>query len=791
MNNNADLSDVKTAITNGQQRAANVKYRNIVNGYQAALQVVDDVVLKNYIGNLTKMPVVPLSKDILENNIKNNVLFFKITEMVYEKEEFATYKFASVFNSLATTESAVFVIIDSDGIKTDFYMGVRSLDSERTTSSLRDTVENAMKGQFPGIKTTDYTIEEMESILEKIQANSISSVSCVANSKAHTIESNKNFVQGLEKLVLSMQGEKYTGIIIANGTTSDQLRELRKGYESVYTQMSPFATTQVNYMGNKTVNYTFTETEGKSRSTSHTTNSSESETETTSSGSSITNGESKESVAGKTLKGISSAASIIGAALGPLTGGMSLAVGGVVAGGVGLLGNAVQKTVSNSTTVNESISHSIAKVSGVSDGITEGVNYGTSKSEGYTNGMSEGMTLTLHDKSVETMLERIDKQLKRIDEFESLGMYECAAYFLSENQYAAEVAASTYKALMRGENSGVEISAVNSWGKSEKEITKQIGQYVTNFIHPVFRYWYRYVALIVLLLGAAGVLKWQLDETRKTSERTTQTISLAQGSPLLVLADGRTMLLNDSVGWGREADLQQVRLDEQGITYQQSDSLEKEEVFNTLIIPKGGEFQIQLADGSRVWLNSETELRYPVNFTAEKRRVFLKGEAYFEVAKNAQIPFVVTTSAGIDVKVLGTKFNVASYENDEQVTTTLAEGSVEVGDEKGSVRLKPEEQALFCKGDRSLRVQKVDVGMYLAWKDGKFIFEEQSLEQIMKQLQRWYEMSVFYTNEEVKQYTFSGDLKKYDDFDKIIRMLEEVSGIKISIKENCVVIGTK
>ena len=312
-----------------------------------------------------------------------------------------------------------------------------------------------------------------------------------------------------------------------------------------------------------------------------------------------------------------------------------------------------------------------------------------------------------------------------------------------------------------------------------------------NMEFDVFRYWYRYVALIVLLLGAAGVLKWQLDETRKTSERTTQTISLAQGSPLLVLADGRTMLLNDSVGWGREADLQQVRLDEQGITYQQSDSLEKEEVFNTLIIPKGGEFQIQLADGSRVWLNSETELRYPVNFTAEKRRVFLKGEAYFEVAKNAQIPFVVTTSAGIDVKVLGTKFNVASYENDEQVTTTLAEGSVEVGDEKGSVRLKPEEQALFCKGDRSLRVQKVDVGMYLAWKDGKFIFEEQSLEQIMKQLQRWYEMSVFYTNEEVKQYTFSGDLKKYDDFDKIIRMLEEVSGIKISIKENCVVIGTK
>ena len=102
----------------------------------------------------------------------------------------------------------------------------------------------------------------------------------------------------------------------------------------------------------------------------------------------------------------------------------------------------------------------------------------------------------------------------------------------------------------------------------------------------------------------------------------------------------------------------------------------------------------------------------------------------------------------------------------------MAEGSVEVGDEKGSVRLKPEEQALFCKGDRSLRVQKVDVGMYLAWKDGKFIFEEQSLEQIMKQLQRWYEMSVFYTNEEVKRQIVGQPRQRIQDIgmhQKIVR----------------------
>ena len=119
-----------------------IKYGNITAGYQAALQVVDDIVLKNYIGNLTSLPVVPLSKDILEKNIRDNVRLFKITEMVYEKEEFATYKFASVFNSLATTESAVFVIIDSDGTKTDFYMGVRSLDSDIEVLELSDIYPN-------------------------------------------------------------------------------------------------------------------------------------------------------------------------------------------------------------------------------------------------------------------------------------------------------------------------------------------------------------------------------------------------------------------------------------------------------------------------------------------------------------------------------------------------------------------------------------------------------------------------------------------------------------------------
>lgn len=465
-------------------------YASITEGYQAALKVVDDVILKNYISGLNKMEVVPLDSSVVKFNLDKNVCFFKITEMVYEKDEFAPYKFASVFNILSMSESTIFIIIDSDGVKTDFYMGVRSPEgSPYNAGTMSDIIENAMKAYFPGMKTPEkqYDVDEMKKIVSEIKAKNISAVSCVANNKEQNNVSNQSFTQGLEKLVLSMQHEKYTGIIIANGTTQAQLKELRRGYETVYTQLSALATTQVNYTSNNSFNYAVAETEGNSTAITEQENWSDSHNHTEQNGSSSQHGVSKESTASKAIKGVASAASILGAALAPVTGGASLAIGGVVSGGLGLLGSAMASTVSDSTSVNESVTDGFTTVHGGSKGKTESVNYGISKTEGYTRGLTEGMTLTLHDKSIEDTLERINKQLKRMDEFESLGMYECAAYFLSDDN-SAEIAASTYKALMRGENSGVEIAAINSWGQSNASDTALVAQYVKNFIHPVFNY---------------------------------------------------------------------------------------------------------------------------------------------------------------------------------------------------------------------------------------------------------------------------------------------------------------
>ena len=463
-------------------------YVDIANSYQNAIKVVDNIILKNYIYDLSKMEVIPLDESILENNVKDNVLFFKINEMVYEKDEFASYKFTSVFNALITTESTIFLIIDSNGSKTDFYMGVRSTDEQKTTSSLKKTVKNSLKGQFPGIKATDYTTDEIKEILSNIKSNNISSVTSVANNRSNDNNINQNFVQGMEKLVLSMQEEKYTAIIIANATSQKQLKELRKGYETVYTQLSPFSSSQVNYSGNLSHNYSISETKGNSYSQSKTLSSSTTRSSSITNSTSSTHSVSTENTAGKMIKGVGTVASTIGMLLAPATGGASLIAGGVISGGIGLLGSVVSKTVSDSTSTSYSETKGTSSTTGESSGTTNTQSQSISNTKGYTAGTSNGITLTIHDKSIENILERINKQLERIDEFESMGMYECAAYFLSDTPYAAEMAATTYKALMCGESSGVEASAINSWDSSQKLKVKMISEYVKNFIHPVFKY---------------------------------------------------------------------------------------------------------------------------------------------------------------------------------------------------------------------------------------------------------------------------------------------------------------
>lgn len=449
-------------------------------------KLVDDIILKKYLHKLTNFDILPLP-----NNLKqiSDIRLFKITEMVYQKNEYSTYKFASVFSSVQNLNCGVFIVADSNGEKTDFYMGVRSLDDKRTTKSLKDTLKNALIGQFPGVKSIDLLDPQAEELLSNMPTKNISSVSCVANNKDEDFKDNETFIQGLEKLALAMQGQKYTAIILAKSTPPEQLDEIRRAYETIYTQLSPFANMQLSYGTNTALSISNALSHGTTFGTSYT------KTTGTSKGTSYSKGTSKTTsvskadtldVLAKTVGTVALGALSIATA--PLTGGASIAVAGAITAGQVALGaySPSTKTTGHSATENYSENENY------SEGISFGKNESTSKTRTYTHGLTSGKTenmqLTMQNKTLLDTLDKINLQLKRLDECESLGMWECAAYFLSDSQETAEMAAGTYKALMKGSKSGVETSAINYWGRQDKAKLPMLRDYITNFIHPVFAY---------------------------------------------------------------------------------------------------------------------------------------------------------------------------------------------------------------------------------------------------------------------------------------------------------------
>ena len=439
--------------------------KNFLERLNSALSMVDDIVSKNYLAQLNQFDIVPfpLTEKEAENNLNSNLRLFKITEMTYEKNEFASHKFATAFNALSSINCAVFMIIKSDGQSTSFYMGISSHDEKHTTTSIKDTLKRAVQGQFPGIKIDDdYLNPDIRELISSIETDGICSVSCVANSRNSDNKINDAFIQGLEKFALSMQGEKYTAVILANNTSREQIIKLRKDYETIYTQLSTFASRQISNASNSSVTFS----EAISHTDTQGTNETRGTTNTTGRSFSTTEGRN-ESKSSKSFMGALGALTVILAPLMP----------------------AYTSGTSSSSSESNSSSESTSNTYGTNKSTSEG----QTRTTGNQSGTSQTITFTQIDKNISGILEKIDTQLKRIREFESLGMWECAAYFMSDSVYTAEIAASSYKALMSGENSGVETSAINSWSISSRDShvkaqAPQVARYVTNFVHPVFTY---------------------------------------------------------------------------------------------------------------------------------------------------------------------------------------------------------------------------------------------------------------------------------------------------------------
>lgn len=317
------------------------------------------------------------------------------------------------------------------------------------------------------------------------------------------------------------------------------------------------------------------------------------------------------------------------------------------------------------------------------------------------------------------------------------------------------------------------------WSKIQKQVKKEKRQKLKLTLMKV--------AAVLVVSLSLGAFLTEISENAVSNQAII--IPPGKNQALLVMSDGEKYELSNKV----EIEESGIKIsnDSEELVYSKNndDSEADELVYNTIIIPKGGEYKLTLSDGTKIWLNSNSKLRYPSKFGSGERKVQLEGEAFFEVTKDPKHPFVVDVTDA-EVKVLGTSFNVNAYNDQDEIHTTLVEGKVEVSDDYwgNKQQLLPNDQLIFSKVNGRTKKQKVNTHLYTAWKEGRFVFEDRSLEDIMIRLSRWYDVDVFFLTNSVKNLKYTGDVARYDNINAILEMIEITEKVKFTIKDRSVMV---
>lgn len=305
-------------------------------------------------------------------------------------------------------------------------------------------------------------------------------------------------------------------------------------------------------------------------------------------------------------------------------------------------------------------------------------------------------------------------------------------------------------------------------------------------------------ASIIVLLGA-GIFYFAKSETAAKQENIQIVEKAKEIAPggnrgILTLSNGKQIILSDispkDIIAKEDQDEVTIKMDANGvITYvinpDADISKENGNSFNTLSTPTGGQYNIVLADGTKVFLNAVSSIKYPTQFNGDQRVVELEGEAYFEVAKNKNKPFIVK-SDNQTIEVLGTHFNVHAYDNESVVKTTLLEGSVAVTAKNQKAILKPGQQSNISNGSSKIAVKEVDTEAAIAWKNGRFKFDNADLKSVMKQLERWYGIKVEYRGD-VSDVRFNGGTFRNKNLSEVLKVLE-LSNIKFKVEGKTIIV---
>lgn len=294
-------------------------------------------------------------------------------------------------------------------------------------------------------------------------------------------------------------------------------------------------------------------------------------------------------------------------------------------------------------------------------------------------------------------------------------------------------------------------------------------------------------ASIAILLGV-GALIFSPDKNNQPESYANDSNDVDPGSDkaILTLANGTKINLSDARSGSllSRSGIEIIKADDGTLVYKVAGSKSNTSEYNTITTPKGGQYKIVLPDGSKVWLNAASSLTYrtSLNNGRGERKVNLEGEGYFEVSKNKHMPFIVKTDKQ-EVIVLGTHFNINSYADEPDTKTTLLEGAVSISaphGKKGGTILKPGDQAVNNGAD--IKIKKIDTSLVVAWKNNEFVFRNESLESIMRKVERWYDVEIVYENNEVGKETFGGTISRYDKISKVLSALEGTGDVKFKIK---------